>query len=148
MSQRWQRRIEKSGCIWKALLGLNVSLAISYVGLWIVAAAQGLFWRADFTAFYTAGLMVRSGAAARLYDYALQTSYQQQLLQGRSFLGGLLPYNYPPHLALLMTPFSIAPLHIAFGFWTIAQVALLIWLVWTLRRLAVDWPVVERRAWV
>ncbi|MBN1919709.1 MAG: DUF2029 domain-containing protein [Anaerolineae bacterium] len=130
----------------KALSWLNIGIFVSYIGLWFIAALQGLFWRADFTAFYTAGLMVRSGAAAQLYDYALQTSYQQQLLQGRSFLGGLLPYNYPPHLALLMMPFSFVPLPVAFGFWTLLQVVLLLWLVRLLRRITIDWPVVERRA--
>lgn len=146
MLRRQQPVVEKAGLAWKALFGLNVSLAISSIGLWLIAALQGLLWRADFTAFYTAGLMVRSGAAAQLYDYALQTSYQQQLLQGRSFLGGLLPYNYPPHLALLMAPFSFVPLPVAFGLWTLLQVALLLWFVRLLCRIAIDWPVVERRA--
>lgn len=130
----------------KVLSGLNVGIFISYVLLWIIALRDDLFWRADFTAFYTAGLMVRSGDAARLYEYALQAHYQQQILQGRSFLGGLLPYNYPPHLALLMAPLSIAPLYVAFGFWTLVQGALLVWLLWLLRRIAAEWTLVERRA--
>ncbi len=137
---------KESARLQKALSWLNVGIFISYIGLWLIAAFQGLLWRADFTAFYTAGLMVRSGAAAQLYDYVLQTSYQQQLLQGRSFLGGLLPYNYPPHLALLMAPFSFVPLPVAFGLWTLLQIVLLLWLVHSLRRIAIDWRVVERRA--
>lgn len=137
---------KESARLQRVLSWLNVGIFVSYIGLWSITALRGLFWRADFTAFYTAGLMVRSGDAARLYDYALQTSYQQQVLQGRSFLGGLLPYNYPPHLALLMAPFSFVPLPVAFGLWTLLQVVLLLWLVRLLYRIAIEWPVVERRA--
>jgi len=124
----------------RGVLILNISLSLSYVGLWFAAANQDLFWRADFTALYTGGAIVRDGLGARLYDAALQASYQQQILEGRSFKDGVLFYNYPPHAVFLFVPLSYLPLSTAYLVWTGIQVGLLIWSLLLLRRIVREWP--------
>ena len=81
---------------------------------------------------------------AQLYDLALQARYQQQLLGGRSFSEGLLPFTYPPHTAVLFVPLAWAPLSYAFYVWILAQCILLIWVFHIIRQLASDWQSPER----
>jgi hypothetical protein len=74
----------------------------------------------------------------------LQTDYQRQILDGRSFKDGLLPYVNPPHLTLPPTPLSLLPPSAAYLIWTLGQVALLIWLLRLLGELARSWEPHER----
>ena len=90
----------------RAVLILNTGLALSYIGLWAITARQGQFWRADFSAYYTGWAIVRDGLGNQLYDLDLQTRYQQTILEGRSFSDGLLPFTYPPHMALYFSPLA------------------------------------------
>src|SRR4030042_7195443 len=132
---------------WLSLLALilNISIALSYINFWRVAIQQDLLWRADFSAFYTGWAIVRDGKGAMLYDYQLQTEYQQALLGGRSFASGLLVFNYPPHTALLLMPLAWIPRATAFWLWTVVQVLLLIWTLKLLARITCEWDGCERR---
>ena len=126
-------------------LAVNTGLALSFVGLWLVAARQGLFWRADFSAYYTGWKMVIVGTGNQLYDFDLQSRYQQEILQSRSFADGLLPFDYPPHMAWLFAPLAWLPLSVAYGIWSLGQLALLAWFLWLLSRLTTHWEKRERR---
>ena len=128
----------------RGALLLNISLGLSYVALWGMLAWQGLFWRADFTAYYTGWSIARDGLGERLYDFDLQTRYQQQILSGRSFSQGLLPYLNPPHATIPFIPLALLPLPAAFVFWTLCQVALLIGLARLLLQIAREWEARER----
>jgi len=119
---------------------LNIAIALGYVGLLVVAARQDLLWRADFTAYYTGAAMMRDGDGARLYDLDLQTAYQQRILDQRSFLGGLLPYNSPPHLALFLVALSNLPLSTAFWVWAFLNILMTAWVLACVWRLADSWP--------
>src|SRR5205085_7075704 len=79
----------------------------------------------------------------RLYDYALQAERQRALLGGWTFPGGLLPFNYPPQVALLFAPVAALPLRTAFHLWSLGQAALLVWLMRILWRLGRG-PAIER----
>jgi hypothetical protein len=127
------------------LFALNIAIAASYVGLWLIAAREGLFWRADFTQLYTGATMARAGAGDQLYDLASQARYQQQILAGRSFADGLLPFNYPPHVALLLAPLSLLPLPAAFALWTALQLGLLALAARLIGALSAGWAAAERR---
>jgi len=124
---------------WKIIFCLNMGLAISYVGLFVMAAQQDLLWRADFTAYYTGAALVRDGHGGNLYDLALQTVYQQQILNGRSFWDGVLPFNYPPYFALVLLPLAYTPVSIAFWIWSAMQVGCLAWLLRLIWKLAHSW---------
>ena len=71
---------------------------------------------------------------------------KEQLLVwgGQTFPGGLLPFNYPPHVALLFAPLAALPLRAAFVVWSLAQAVLLVWLVRILWRLTRERPALER----
>jgi hypothetical protein len=126
--QRAIRRLFSSRLLLAALI-LNVSLGLTYVGFWIIAARQDLFWRADFSAFYTGWSIIRDGQGRQLYDPEVQREYQREILAGRSFEGGLLLYVNPPHLTIPFVPLSLLPRSTAFLVWTLGQAALLIWLL-------------------
>ena len=132
---------------WFSLLALivNISIALSYINFWRVAIQQDLLWQADFSAFYTGWAIVRDGKGEQLYDFKLQTEYQRNLLGGRSFAGGLLAFNYPPHTALLLMPLAWFPRPVSFWLWTVIQVLLLIWVLQLLARISYDWDAGERR---
>jgi hypothetical protein len=131
--------------LFKAVLILNSGIALSYIGLWVMTAYHGQLWRADFSAFYTGWVMVRDGKGSQLYDLDLEKQYQLDILGGRSFSEGLLPFINPPHVALIFTPLAYLSLSNAYMVWTILQVGLLLWLLRLLSLLAVEWPAYERR---
>ncbi|MDW8065762.1 MAG: glycosyltransferase family 87 protein [Anaerolineae bacterium] len=105
--------------------GLNLGLIASYAGLVGIALAGRMTWMADFTSQYTGAFLIREGMGGRLYDLALQQTVQQRLLGGRHLGDGLLPYNHPPHTALLMTPLAFLPLEWAYGVWM--GINLIVW---------------------
>jgi hypothetical protein len=94
--------------------------------VWLKMAALGLFWRADFTTFYSGWTTILDGQSPRLYDWDLQTVYYHRLLPDPAFRQGLLPYNHPPHSALLFCPLALLPFTLAFYLWALIQVGLLL----------------------
>jgi hypothetical protein len=123
---------------------LNISLGATYVGFWIIAAREDLFWLADFSAYYTGWSIIRDGQGERLFDLELQREYQRQILGERSSAGGFLPYVNPPHLTLPFVPLSLLSRSTAYLVWTVGQAALLIWLLRLLYGMARSWEPHER----
>jgi hypothetical protein len=128
----------------KAIFILNTGISISYIILWFYAGKMDLFWRADFSMFYTGGTIVRENHGSRLYDYSLQSDTQQRILEGRSFAEGLLPFDYPPYVTLFFAPLTKIPLSTAYLIWVALQTVLLIWIIIILRRLMSGWTRQER----
>jgi hypothetical protein len=126
------------------LIICNITLILINMGIWIMAAKQKLFLAADFTSFYTGYYMVRIGAGANLYDPAYQASYQEQFMGGAVFFGGVLLFANPPFVAVIFSPISLLPLNIAFYFWFLVQLVLLIWALRIIYRLFLDWSSHER----
>lgn len=110
-------------------LALNIALSLSYIGLWFIAGRDQLFWQADFSAFFTAGAIVRDGLGSQIYDLDLQTNYQQALLHGNCYSKGIFPYNYPSHFAIIFGPLNKLSLAQAYYVWTALQLLLLVALV-------------------
>ena len=126
------------------LLLINISLIAINAGIWIIAARQKLFVAADFTSFYTGYYMVRVGDGANLYDMAAQARYQEQFMGGLIFEGGVLLFANPPFVAIIFSPLSLLPLGTAFYLWTIVQLILLIWMLYSITRLISHWNRHER----
>ena len=80
----------------------------------------------DFTSFYTAGEIVRSGQSPRLYDPVLQWKVQQQFAAAVKTRLAPLPYIRPPFEALLFLPFAYLSYRTAFLVWMAFKVALLL----------------------
>ena len=77
---------------------------------------------ADFLEFYTAGRLVLSGRAERLYDLPLQAQVEHAITGGewRGFHGFL----NPPFFALPFVPLALLPYRVAFACWTVLGVVL------------------------
>jgi hypothetical protein len=108
--------------------------------LWSVRAriARG---NADFTAYYTAGKMLREGRGAQLYDLRAQQAVQQEFAADSDIRRGPLPYIHPPFEALLFLPLTYLSYPAAFGLWNFINVVVLFGISIVLRR----WLVSLRR---
>ena len=127
---------------WAVRLGVVAGCAVFavYLGLWAALVTSGASDEADFSAFYTGWTIVAQGRGADLYDPAVQTEVQRQVLGGRQFEAGLNPFNNPPHLVLPFLPLTVLSLDQGYLVWAAVQVALLAWLLWRLlTRIADRW---------
>jgi Glycosyltransferase family 87 len=89
---------------------------------------------ADFTIFYSAAGIVRSGRGADLYSEQAQWQAQLASAPGVSIRHGALPYNHPPFEALLFVPFTFLPYFSAYLAWDAVNVAILVVVIWLVRR--------------
>ncbi|HXY77883.1 MAG TPA: glycosyltransferase family 87 protein [Candidatus Acidoferrales bacterium] len=90
----------------------------------------------DFTAFYTAGKILREGRSAKLYDAATQDAVQWEFASNRDIRRGPLPYVCPPFEALLFVPLTFLPYTHAFVVWNCVNLGVLFAIAALLRRAA------------
>lgn len=88
------------------LLTINITLIVTNLGIWFMAAHQKLFFLADFTSFYTGYYLVRVGEGTNLYDVATQAKYQEQFMGGFTFKGGVLLFSNPLFIAIILAALS------------------------------------------
>jgi hypothetical protein len=79
----------------------------------------------DFTIFYSAGKMVRTGLASSLYDERAEFQTQLEFAPDVGIRHGSLPYNHPPFEALLFVPFTFLPYFPAYLAWNAVNLILL-----------------------
>jgi hypothetical protein len=89
--------------------------------LWVVLVPVGLRGDADFAMFYTAGHMVRVGQSRQLYNYDVETRFQNQLVSKTP-----APYTHLPYEALLFAPISLLPYRAAYWSFLLANLSLAI----------------------
>ncbi len=141
----WELKGKPYNIIITILVAINISLILVDIGIWVMAAVQNLFVTADFTSFYTAYYLVRTGQGADIYNAAVQASYQLKFMGGSiTFAGGFLLFPNPPFVAILFSPISLLPLHAAFYLWTTIQLGLLAWALWTIAHIFSAWSQKER----
>lgn len=80
----------------------------------------------DFTAFYTAGKLLRQGRGGQLYNPYAQAEVQQEFTADPEIRRGPLPYVHPPFEALLFLPFTFLPYPQALAAWEGLNLGLLI----------------------
>jgi hypothetical protein len=102
--------------MWLAWLG-NVLLGRGYLD------ARGTVVGTDYLQFYTAGLTLRLGQSARLYDIPYQSALQQQVIGPQ--LNSYYAYITPPFLALLYVPFAMLPYGVSLTLWSLLGLGLL-----------------------
>ena len=88
----------------------------------------------DFTTFYTAGTMVRSGQGSNLYDLDAQYRTEKKFAPNVPIRQAALPYMHPPFEALLFVPFTFLGYVPAYALWTSLNVALIVLNLVLLRR--------------
>lgn len=112
------------------LLAMALALLVSLLGGDGSHTVSGGRLGGDFPEFYGAGLIVRAGDAAHLYDARRQSESQQGLFGDEE--SGYLDFAYPPAVALAYAPLSALPYRLAYGLHVAFMVGLLwlgIWLV-------------------
>jgi alpha-1,2-mannosyltransferase len=112
---------------------LLAATALHLAMFWTVrnVARQGL---PDFSIFYTAGLILRRGEPARMYDDSLQYQVQQEFAPALVMASGRpLPYNHPPFEAPLYLPFALLPYFTAYLLWGALNFVLLVAIGYLLR---------------
>src|ERR1039458_6854920 len=101
--------------------------------LWMAVINGAMLWNArveirqgygDFSSFYTAGVLVRRGLGAELYNPAAQWKVQQEFAHEVEIRQGPLPYIRPPFEALLFSVFATWPYATALRLWTGLKLAL------------------------
>jgi hypothetical protein len=120
----YHKRIARLFCI--AMLGMHLFF------LWNVRTriARG---DPDFTAFYAAATLVRSGHAVDIYNPSEQFSAQTRFTDDSELRRGPLRYIHPPFEALLFVPFTFFPYRAAFILWDLANVGMLVAIAVSLR---------------
>ena len=89
----------------------------------------------DFTVFYTAARILRSGQGPQLYDPVTQQAVQQEFATDPDLRHGPLPYVHPPFEALLFVPLTLLPYEQAFWVWSVVNLGMLGAIAVLLRRL-------------
>lgn len=87
----------------------------------------------DFSIFYAAGLTIRRGEGALLYNDAIQRQMQQSFIPQTLAVRSPLPYNHPPFEALLYLPLTYASYAQAYIIWLLINALLLGMCVYLLR---------------
>ncbi len=89
----------------------------------------------DFTIFYSAGHILRSGQASNLYDDNLQQRMQTSLNPaGVRKRGSILPYNHPAFEAVLFAPLASFSYLTAYRVWLLTNLTLLMGIPFLLRK--------------
>jgi hypothetical protein len=88
----------------------------------------------DFTIFYTAATMLRSGLGHQLYDEHVQFEVQREFAGPIPSRLGALPYNHPPFEALIFVPLTFLSYPLAFAVWDLLNVVALFGVAFLLRR--------------
>lgn len=101
----------------QVLIALVLTTSV-LVGALIVEVLAHQDRRDDFAEFYTAGMMVRQGNGARLYDLEEQARVEASLLNRKD----LLPFLHPPFEVLLYIPLTLLPYSWAYLLWGVMNI--------------------------
>jgi hypothetical protein len=97
---------------------------------WITVLPKMARGYCDFRQLYVAGYVVRTGAAARLYEYDYQLHLQSTLVSPAAIA---LPFIRPSYQALVFAPLSLVSYRAAYFIWLALNAALVALLCYWLR---------------
>lgn len=110
----------------RAAVWFLMAMVVLYGWLFWSVRGKVLSGYADFTAFYTAGKLVRQGQGSRLYDLHEQWRVQQEFAKEIAIRQGPLPYLRLPFEALLFVPFTFLPYSSAYVVWLLLNLGVVI----------------------
>jgi len=122
-SMNWARFGGRKGFVAAVFL---FAMAISHASMVLTVLPSLRGGYQDFTIFYTAGRMLRSGQAATLYDPDAQYRTEKEFAPDVRIRQAALPYIHTPFEALLFVPFTFLGYVPAYALWTALNVALII----------------------
>ena len=103
---------------YKILVSISFALiAVYYTVIFLSFRDLVLHGAPDFSSFYAAGSIVRSGQGEQLYDYAIQRKAQEGFIRDLKFRRGPPPYIHPPFELLLFLPLACLSYPAALGVW-------------------------------
>lgn len=117
-------------------------LLAGYAALWAGVTPTEVN-RADFTAFYVGGTLLREGHGAAIYDRSLQASLHASLIAPQQ--GANLAFVNPPVAAVVIAPITLLPLAAAYRVWEAIQLLMLVAALLIAARYA-PWPQRLRRS--
>ena len=109
-------------------IGLAVTVGLLF-GVLVLQVATHEARRYDFGVLYTAGLIVREGDGAKLYNLGEQAEAEERVLERK----GLLPFTHPPFEALAIAPLSLLPYWCAYLAWGAMNIVLWMWFAYLVR---------------
>lgn len=135
-ASRAETRSERA--LWQAphyVRSLAMAIPAVFLGFqisgWVFAARALQQGRVDFRAQYTAGYLMRSGNAHRLYDYGLQLLLQNDLISPRTVT---MPFDHLAYEALFFVPFSFFGFKVAYFTFLAVNIAALTLSILKVRR--------------
>lgn len=131
------RRFSRETRIWGYFLVYCVLILLKYA--YVIAKERSNLGSLDFPAFYTAGMLLRTGKGHELYNLCVQSALQEPLMAEfttESTPTGfvLQPYVNPPFFAPVFVPLSYLSLEHAFWIWVLFNLGLTLVMVWLLLR--------------
>ena len=118
------------------LMAVGAALVAAYLVTWAQLGHSSIS-RSDFTAFYTAGLLLREGHPATAYDVRAEAAVRDRLIA--PVHDGNIPFDNAPPAAALIAPVTLVPLDAAYRVWTLAMLAVLVAAIVIALR-AAPWP--------
>lgn len=109
----------KTALLFLALMAV-VFVEISYWQGWLPKASSGQ--EGDWGTYYSAGYLLRTGAAEKIYDYAAQHEVETRLIHPRR---GVNPYLHPPFEAWFFALFTFLSYRASFWLFMALNFALL-----------------------
>jgi hypothetical protein len=104
-------------------LALLLALVYSYISLYIhgdVSAKQ-----TDFLSYYGGSHFVWSGHPSQMYDFNGLGTYEKHVVAPARLRDAVLPYLYPPFVALIFAPLAALSINAAFLIWVVISFLLL-----------------------
>jgi len=101
-------------------------LMVVMISVYIIRQTTTGPYGTDTSMFLTGAHILTSGQGAGLYDLALETKVQSGLDKVAVSAFGVLPFNYPPWIAMFFSPLTLFALDKAYYIWLVAQWAILI----------------------
>ncbi len=103
------------------------------IGLYLIRQMYDGPYGKDFTIFLTGANVLTSGQGAHLYDLSVQATVQHSIAGPVRYPGGVLPFNYPPYVAALFTPLTLASPGTAYYIWVAINWLVLVGLLLSFR---------------
>ena len=122
---------------------INIIIIGFYIAIWIGSASEKLFSGSDFYSIFNTIVTMKTGYSGIFIKSDIMSLFKNGILGGLVDNGVYL-LQYPPFVALIFLPLSFLPFNIAFYIWTLAQVGLLICIIYIFNRLLFDWYKQER----
>jgi Glycosyltransferase family 87 len=90
----------------------------------------------DFIAYYVGSHLALTGHAAHVYDLQALSRLEGPLALPMALPWGVIPYVYPPFMALFLAPLAVLPFTLAYVIWMIGNCLLLAACMFCLERYA------------